>query len=175
MSRKKKHHHFGVHEPDILPLMNIMLMLVSAVISMTSHVPLGMISTEAQKLSTGAGPASATPPKQELAFAVFITENGFDFSKFGKIYKGEAPGKALIPKIQSPAGELVYDFEKLREEAFKVKQEYKDETNVMITAAQTIEYGTVIRTMDALRNKKIDEKAIIMFPAVAFSPGIVSP
>ena len=43
----------GMPEPDMLPLMNIILMLILALITMAALLPLGFLSTQAQRLSKG--------------------------------------------------------------------------------------------------------------------------
>jgi biopolymer transport protein ExbD len=171
-------------EPDILPLMNLTLMLILALITMASVLPLGFISTEAQKLARGG--AGGPPPGTEkvpLNLIVFITESGFNLSIQGTVKMGEAdpknPGRKLplIPKITLANGESDYNYQDLQARLIKIKEE-KDpkEESVTITADPEVIFDYVIKVMDAIRFKpRIEEEAKLenLFPHVSFAAGIV--
>src|ERR1700730_806798 len=109
-------------EPDVLPLMIIILMVILALITMASMLPLGFLSSEAQRLATG---GAVAPEKKEekvpLNLIVFITDAGFNLSVQGTARMGEPDPKdssrklPLVPKILGPNGELEYDYVKLQE------------------------------------------------------------
>lgn len=164
-------------EPDILPLMNLTLMLILALVTMASVLPLGFLSSEAQKLSSGgAAAAPKADEKKPLNLILFITEDGFNISVHGLVKMGEAdpkkPGRKLplIPKIAAPDGTTVYDFNALQAKLIEMKKLDKDEESMTVTADPEVIFDVVIQVMDAAR---FDPEKQVLFPKVSFAAGIV--
>lgn len=170
-------------EPDILPLMNLTLMLILALITMASILPLGLISTEAQKLSRGGAGGAPPPEKEPLNLIIFVTESGFNLSIQGVVKMGEAdpgnPGRKLplIPKIVLPNGESDYNYADLQARLIKIKEEKDPQENaVTITADPEVIFDYVIKVMDGIRFKpklREDQDLEPLFPKVSFAAGIV--
>lgn len=168
----------SVPEPDLLPLMNIIFMLILALITMSAMLPLGFLSSNAQKLAGGG--ALAMPEqkeeKQPLNLIVFITESGFNISVRGNLKIGESdpkdPKKKLpfIPKIIDASGTPVYDYATLKAKLEEIKDLDKEEEKMTLTADPEVIFDVVVQTMDWTRFTK-EKKA--MFPAVSFAAGIV--
>lgn len=169
-------------EPDMLPLMNIILMLILALITMAALLPLGLLSSEAQRLSRGgAGAPSAAKEETPLNLIVFITEAGFNLSAYGDAKMGANdpanPGRKLplIPKITLPDGSQEFDFSGLQAKLSEFKRadtsKYnRDEQSMTITADPEIKFDAVIQVMDAAR---YDSDKGILFPKVSFAAGMV--
>lgn len=164
-------------EPDMLPLMNIILMLILALITMSALLPLGFLSSEAQKLARGGAAASSkTDEKKPLSLIVFITESGFNISVYGAVKMGEADPanpsrkRALIPKIPGPQGEMVFDFAALQAKLTELKKLDKEEEAMTVTADPEVIFDVVIQAMDAAR---FDTDKQVLFPKVSFAAGIV--
>lgn len=166
----------SIPEPDTLPLMNIILMLILALITMSALLPLGFLSSEAQKLARGGG--AAAPEKEEkkpLNLICFITDAGFNISVYGEVKMGDAdpqnPGRKLplIPKIPGRDGPT-YDFSALQAKLMEMKKLDRDEEAMTITADPEVKFETVIHTMDASR---FDTEKNVLFPKVSFAAGIV--
>lgn len=165
-------------EPDTLPLMNIILMLILALITMSALLPLGFLSSEAQKLSSGRG-AVALPEKEEkkpLNLVVFITEAGFNISVYGEVKMGQPdpanPGRKLplIPKIPGNGGELEYNYQGLQAKLTEFKKLDKEEGAMTVTADPEVKFDAVVHTMDWSR---FDAEKNVLFPKVSFAAGIV--
>lgn len=165
-------------EPDTLPLMNIILMLILALITMSAMLPLGFLSSEAQKLSSGGG-ASSLPEREDkkpLTLIVFITSTGFNVSVYGEVKMGEAdpanPGRKLplIPTHAGPTGEAVYDYAALQAKLMELKKLDVDEQAMTITADPEVIFDSVVQVMDAAR---FDTEKKVLFPKVSFAAGIV--
>lgn len=167
-----------IPEPDLLPLMNITLMLILALITMSAMLPLGFLSSNAQKLASGGG-ASAAPKeeKEPLNLILFITESGFNFSVNGKVMMGTVadpkdPKKktAFIPMILDKSGVLTYDYAELHKKLEEIKAMDDAEQRMTITADSAVEFDVIIQAMDASRwtNEKKP-----LFPLVSFAAGIV--
>ncbi len=170
-------------EPDMLPLMNIILMLILALITMAALLPLGLLSSEAQKLSRGGAPASDFVDKSPLNLIVFITEEGFNFSTYGEAKMGAADPKnvkhraALIPRVVQSDGSLAFDYAALQAklEEFKKADSAKfsrDEQSMTITADPEIKFDVIIQSMDAARYQSSEKKPL--FPKVSFAAGMVA-
>ncbi|MEM7495267.1 MAG: biopolymer transporter ExbD [Myxococcota bacterium] len=163
-----------IPEPDLLPIMNIILVLILAMLTMAAFVPLGVITTKAPKLSGGGRASSQQQPqddKPKLSLTIFMVQEGYNLSMFGKTYKApkdNPEAKAFIPK-RDENGEQVYDFEALRKKLVEVKEKNPEEEQVTVLAHDDALYSSVISTMDAIR--LTDDKKP-MFPMVAFGAGI---
>jgi len=182
MAKKRRGGHGGSHEhfpePDLLPLMNILFMLIIALITMSSLLPLGFLSSHAQKLATGG--AAAIAPKEEkvpLNLIVFIMDNGFNISVRGSVKMGEGmdpnnPKKkrALIPVKIDASGNKIYDYEALLTKLEGIKALDIEEDKMTITADEEIRFEIVVDTMDAARFSK-DKKPL--YPLVSFAAGMV--
>lgn len=167
-------------EPDTLPLMNIIFMLILALLTMASLLPLGLLSSEAQKLSKGV--ALAVEKKEEkppLNLIVFVTEGGYNFSVRGKTLMGEKDPAdknrtlALIPKITLADGQKDFDYEGLRAKLIEFKKIDPEEQAMTITADPEVLFDVVIHTMDWSRfdSNETDKKPL--FPKVSFAAGLV--
>lgn len=164
-------------EPDTLPLMNIILMLILALITMSAMLPLGFLSSEAQKLSRGGG--GAAPEKEEkkpLNLIVFITEAGFNISVYGDVKMGEAdpdkPGRKLplIPNIPGKDGSPSFDYQALQAKLMEFKKLDREEEAMTVTADPEVKFDVVVQVMDWSR---YDTEKNILFPKVSFAAGIV--
>lgn len=168
-------------EPDMLPLMNIILMLILALITMAALLPLGLLSSEAQRLSRGSGAPSAVKEETPLNIIVFITEAGFNLSVYGDAKMGANdpanPGRKLplIPKITLPDGTQEFDYDGLQTKLSEFKKadvsKYnRDEQSMTITADPEIKFEVVIQVMDFAR---YDSDKGILFPKISFAAGMV--
>lgn len=161
-------------EPELLPIMNIIFMLILALVSMAALLPLGVLSSEAQKLSRG-GAQAPEEQKKPLNLIVFITDSGFNISVRGDVKMGLAdpsnPARKLplIPSIQN-GNVKEYDFTALKNKLIEFKDMDKEEQSMTITADPDVEFETIIQTMDASR---FDNEKKPLFPKVSFAAGIV--
>ena len=170
--RGKQRGESKISEPDLLPIMNIILVLILAMLTMAAFVPLGVITTKAPKLGgRRASSQQSQDDKPKLSLTIFMVQDGYNLSMFGKTYKApkDSPeAKAFIPKREE-GDEQVYDFEALRKKLAEVKEKNPQEEQVTVLAHDDALYSSVISTMDAIR--LTDDKKP-MFPMVAFGAGI---
>lgn len=163
-----------VAEPDLMPMMNLILLLIAALITGAVSQKVNNITAKAPKLSGGGRASSQQQPeddKPKLNLTIFMVEGGYNLSMFGKTYKApkENPeAKAFIPK-RDENGEDIYDVDALRKKLLEVKEKNPEEEQVTLLAHDDAVYSSVIATMDAIR--LTDDKKP-MFPAVAFGAGI---
>ena len=163
-------------EPDMLPLMNIILMLILALITMASMLPLGFLSSAAQKLARPGASVDVVENKKPLNLIVFITEAGFNLSVQGVAKMGETdPSNSarklpLIPNIIGANGEPEFDYARLREKLSEYKKLDPAEESMTLTADPEIKFDAVVQTMDAAR---FEEDNKVLFPRVSFAAGLV--
>lgn len=142
-------------EPEILPMMNVLFMLVMVLMGMSAFLPIGVISVQAPQLGGAEGPATA--PRQELNLTIMILKTGFNLQVSGAVLRG--PAGPLFPKIKN-----AYDFAGLRAKLIEIKTQNPQETRVILMADPDIIYDDITHVMDAARP---------MFEEVAFVPGVV--
>lgn len=162
-------------EPDLLPFLNVIFMLILAMVSMAALLPLGVLSSEAQKLSSGSS-SSMPPPgeKKPLNLTVYLTPEGFNLSIRGVVKTSDKPNpknpKAKLPLIAKIEDGATYDFVALTKKLEEIKKQEPDEVQVIITAEETVKFDDIVHTMDAVR---IDEQKKPLFPSISFAAGIV--
>ncbi len=152
--------------------MNLTFILIAGVLTMTS-MAIGLISVQAPRLNSGdsSGPTDEPEEKEEekkLNLTLFITDQGYNLAASGATLDGSSegrPGEALFPK----KGET-YDYDALQRKLIEIKKVFKREQSVIIVADPDVLYDDIVQTMDAARATKDNKE---LFPAVAFSPGIV--
>jgi len=115
--------------------------------------------------SIGGGKVRVDPSQKSLNLSAWVTAQGISLkTSTGSIATGcnDVGSGITVPKKGDG-----YDFPSLTDCAKKLKNarpDFKDETQVTITANPGIDVGTVIQTMDALRNDGNEE----LFPEVHF-------
>lgn len=165
-------------EPDMLPFMNLIFMLILAMVSMSALLPLGVISSEAQKLSSGMTSSMPENDKKPLNLTLFITDKGFNLSSRGVVRMGDKPDPTnpskklpLIPmKVIGANGQLEYDYAELRKELEKIKTDNPTEGSLTITADGKIVFDIIVKSMDSSRKDSSNKP---LFPNVSFAAGIV--
>jgi len=173
-SRKLKHMHEVLHT-DITPMMNLMVVLIPLLLTSAEFVRLGVI--ELNLPPAAKGPVTNTTDKipqeavKKLDLAVTITDKGFYISSSLAVLSGKNKGE---PSIVLKDGK--YDFDGLTKKLYEIKQKAKnkfpDTDRIIIMAEPSIDYQTLVSTMDASRAIKINGEYQDLFPDVSLSAGI---
>lgn len=159
-------------ELNIVPFLDIItnvLMFVLATVAVTFTT---MIDSHPPSLG---GKSARALDQPTLGLNVIIIDDGFIISamrqRIGAGCTGTGSGVAVGLDKQAPArenGKSDYDYEALRSCADKLKHisaDFAGEKQVAISANPDIEYGVIIKTMDALRKSASGEE---LFPDVNF-------
>jgi biopolymer transport protein ExbD len=156
-------------ELNIVPYLDIItniLMFVLATVAVTF-----VTSIDTTPPSIGGGKVRADVSSKALNLSAWITNQGVSLkTSSGNIATGcqDVGGGVTIPKLPSPGGTGdEYDYKNLTACAKRLKNarpDFKDETQVTITANPGVDYRTVIGVMDALRADGEEE----LFPEVHF-------
>jgi biopolymer transport protein ExbD len=154
-------------ELNIVPYLDIMVNLIMfMLVTITTAIGLSVLGVSAPRYGQSEAGGPATPPKEELQLTVLISLKGHYVSVRGS-YVG-VDGKPLTkgaPRPETPTIPMKgteYDYQALSELAAKIKLEAPQETRVILVGDYRIAYDTVVKTMDALREK--DRKTL--FPDV---------
>ncbi len=161
MARYRKKNELEVGEPNMLPVMNIMFLLIPALLLAMEVASLAAIAVSPPKFAAAPSEKKEEEKKEEkpLKFKVFILEDGFRISTAAQ-QEGAEAGKAqdntkpTIPLAKPNADDTDYsryDYAKLGAKAKELKAKYAHETIVTISAESSIPMQVLISTMDAVR------------------------
>lgn len=154
------------HELNLVPYMDIMVNLVLFMLyNITSFLSFTVLNASIPQLSPDAGQAVAQLQKKSLLLMVRVTEEGF-------VVDPSVQGGPQIPRSQIPkTSAKAFDFKTLRQQAVSLKQQFPDETKVLVIAEGSVIYDDIIKSMDSLREEPAVEKtpAKLLFPDVTLS------
>ena len=144
-------------EPDMTPMMNMLIILISFLVTMVVFTQLAVIKFNLPPAQGGGGedvkaPADSVDKGPEVDITVVITENGFQII-------GE--GRKLNP---IPKGTKGFDFPQLGRFMIKLKETYPTSENVVLLIDSNIVYEDIITAMDVMRETK--------FPNILLSGGV---
>ena len=158
--RKKKATDEGDVEANLIPIMNIMLLLIPALLLAMEVASFAAVNVSPPKFAATADQKKEDEKKEEpLNLKVFIMEDGYRVSAQGQQVGAEAGKSAdsarpTIPlaKPGAPLDDFErYDYAALEAQAKKFKQQFPHETVVTVSAENTIPMQVLVSTMDALR------------------------
>jgi biopolymer transport protein ExbD len=181
---------------NIMPLMNIIMLLIPFLIMSMEFIKIGTIHVTAPKLGAGrssSDEAKKKPEKPPLNLTISVTDKGLTLITRGnKIPRGcdlsPAAMKATdkrLPTIKKDG--KTYNFTSLRACLSKIKNLFSHEKRVIIMAEPEIPYKFIVSIMDSSRSSKKfprecqEQQGIVacksgkdgMFPQVVLSAGVI--
>ena len=156
-----------VGELNIVPFLDIVVNLIMFLLATTEAVLLiSQIESDLPKIA--AGRKSAVDVATPLNLNVTVTDGGVIVSgSGGKLSRGCA-GIDSSRDLTVPKKGKDYDWAGLTECVARVKQQYKDEHSVTVSADPQVQYEFVVAAMDAVRSRGKDP----LFPDVMISVGV---
>ena len=160
-SRRKlrpKEHDETAGELNIIPYLDIMMNLIMfMLLSITGFAVLGIINVNSPSYGPSAGLAANPNDKPPLTLTVAISDKagaaGFYIAATGAVLPGLGgnPNAPTIPKKGDD-----FDFAALTAKMKEIKAGlpalgYPNETKIILSADPTVEYSTLVHTMDATR------------------------
>lgn len=136
---------------DMTPMMNMLIILISFLVTMVVFTQLAVIKFELPPAESGSG-AAADTGAPDADITVVMTERGFQLL-------GEGRKRDPIP-----AGADGLDYAGLGKAMKRLKEEYPASRNVVLLIDSTILYQDVISAMDVCRESD--------FPDILLSGGI---
>jgi len=152
--RVREEEHTG--ELNIVPYLDVVVNLVMfMLLSMTGLITLGVLNVSAPKIGGEAGAAGEKPEKPPLLLTVAIGRQGFYVAGAGGVLGKDAatPDANRPPTI--PLRDGKYDYASLSEQMKKIKDQFPNETAVILSADPDVVYDTLIQTMDACREASV--------------------
>ncbi len=151
----------------LVPLLNLVCLLIPLLLFGAVFMRFVVIDVSSPKICRGEGCKSDDTGEQPLQLTVVITDRGFHlkanpahrFSRLREV-RSDAPE---IPKTD--AG---WDFVSLSKKLRSIKDEYTQETQIILGAEDDIPFDVLIKTMDFARG--VDGN---LFPDVTLGRGVV--
>jgi biopolymer transport protein ExbD len=161
-------------EPNMFPMMNLMVVLIPLLLSTASIIKIGIIELNLPP-AVGGKSAQLEQPKEierKLDLAITITDQGFFLSSSLAVLRTEQEQGPSIPMIN---GE--YNFNELSKKLYEIKKkiqrQFTDADRIVIQAEPDINYQILVSTMDAARSIRVEGKEVALFPEVSLSAGII--
>jgi biopolymer transport protein ExbD len=152
-------------ELNLVPYLDIVTNVIMFLMMTTSFAAaLADINVTSPTSAVGGSP-SADQPKQDLALTLQVSDKGYTIAASGAVlYENDQVGK--LPTIPKKGAE--YDRDGLTKKMRQIKDQFPDETKLIINANPEITYENVVAAMDACRN----DGNKVMFPDVLLSAGV---
>ena len=172
MAKKSKRIESGYEGDPLIPIMNLVCMLIPLLLYGAVFVRFMTLTVNAPKISRA--PAQQQPPDQNeaLNLTVMITDQGFHFKvnpKHRMPWMSQATETASAgPDI--PKKDDNWDFEEFRRKLMELKNDHREEVNIILGAEDDIKFEVLIEAMDYSR-EDTDKKQL--FPAVTLPRGVV--
>jgi biopolymer transport protein ExbD len=123
-------------------------------LSMTGLIALGVVNVSAPKI--GGETAAAAPENQpKLLLTVAIAKSGFYVAGAGGVLGADATGADATRPPTIPLRDGAYDYAALGEQMKKIKDQFPNETAVILSADPEVVYDVLIQTMDACREASV--------------------
>jgi biopolymer transport protein ExbD len=162
---------------NIMPLMNIIMLLIPFLIMSAEFLTIGIINVDAPRINPGPVPPPPGPTEQQLNLTISVTQRGITLITRGdQISQGcdlseeamNSPHKQLptIPKIDDK-----HDYIKFHECLSKIKKVFPNEQRAIIMAEPKIKYQTIVEILDYSR--EINRGKNDLFPKVVLSAGVI--
>ncbi len=152
--RIREEEHTG--ELNIVPYLDVVVNLVMfMLLSMTGLITLGVLNVSAPKIGGEAAGANAADNQPKLLLTVAIGRQGFFVAGAGGVLgaEPEKPDAERPPTI--PLRDGKYDYASLTEQMKKIKEQFPNETSVILSADADVIYDVLIQTMDACRETTV--------------------
>ena len=192
MGKRKKHLQDEFIEPNLIPIMNVMFLMIPALLLAMEIAKLASITVSPPKFAAQSEEKEQKKKDEKpLNLKIFIMDDGYRISASGQQAGAEAGKSAdssrpTIPlkKPGAPAEDYDrYDYAALEAKASEYKRLFPHETIVTISAENTIPFQSVVATMDALRgsqckllnavsaNEEVPEECLFWQPIVEAGAG----
>ena len=142
-------------EINLVPFLDIVVNVIMFLLAtITQVVAMGNINVSSPGYAEAVPAAAAEPPaasdEPKLNLNVTVSDTGFIIAGSGGVlYENAVPGR--LPTIPKRGRE--YDFARLAEMMVQLKARYPEESVAILGANAGIPYQTVVRTMDAVRER----------------------
>ena len=158
-------------ELNLVPFLDIVTNVIMFLMMTTTFAAaLADINVSAPTTSSAPSDGRSDEDRHDLNLTVSISEKGVTIAASGAVlYQDNVPGKVpTIPKIPGDKGVLENNYAALTKKMREIKDQFGDETKVIINANPDITYEIVVATMDAIRA----DGPKTLFPDVLLAAGV---
>lgn len=172
---KRRSHEGEDIEPNLTPVMNLMVVLIPLLLSSAQFIKIGVIDLNLPPAVGSKITDRSTPRESEkkLELAVTITSDGYYISSSASIMGGKNENQPSIPILVDGR----HDYLTLSKILFEIKKhafdKFPDDDKLIIQAAPDVNYQILISTMDAARNYQYEGRLYSLFPDVSLAAGII--
>lgn len=144
--------------------MDIMVNLVLFMLyNITSFLSFTVLNASIPQLAPNAPQSQQQQQKKSLLLMVRVTPEGF-------VVDPSVQGGPQIPRAQIPKKANAFDFKTLNSQVTGIKQQFPEETKVLLIAEGTVIYDDVIKSMDSVREHVEEGKEKkLLFPDITLS------
>jgi len=152
--RIREEEHTG--ELNIVPYLDVVVNLVMfMLLSMTGLLVIGVLNVSAPKIGADAASAGAAENQPKLLLTVAIGKEGFYVAGAGGVLGQDAASADATRPPTIPLRNGKHDYAALTEQMKKIKEQFPNETAVILSADPEIVYDVLIQTMDACRETSV--------------------
>ena len=138
-------------EANLIPVLSTLFLLIPALLLAMEIAPFTSVRVEPPNFCGGCSAENTEDPPERARLRVTVREDGF-VARYGS--SPESERTVDIP--MGPGGE--HDFDALEARAAELKQLFPEDAQVTLSAESSIEYRTLIQSMDALRGRECSLK-----------------
>ncbi len=140
-------------EANLIPVLSCLFLLIPALLLAMEVAPFTSVRVEPPKFSDLADPGDE-PKTERLRFRVHVRADGFT-ARYGSSPESERA-------IDIPLGTGGdHDYGALEQRAAELKELFPEDIQVDISAESSIDYGTLVQSMDALRGRECSLKGAL--------------
>ena len=151
--RSRKRPEDEEREANLIPVLSCLFLLIPALLLAMEIAPFTSIRVEPPKFSQLAD-TTQKPIDEPLRFRVHVRQDGFT-ARYGSSPESER-------EIDIPlGGDGGYDYDTLEQRASELKVLFPEDIKVDISAESSIDYATLVQSMDALRGRDCSLKGAL--------------
>ncbi len=146
MFRRRKREGEAEVETNLIPVLSCLFLLIPALLLAMEVAPFTAVRVESPKFCDHGDLRQPTEP-EPLRLRILVRQDGFT-ARYGSTMKSER-------EVDIPLGsDGQHDFAALEARAIELKERFPDDSIVTISAESSIEYRTLVSSMDALRGRE---------------------
>ncbi len=160
-----------VEELNLIPIMNLFIVLIPFLLAAAAFYQVGIIPVSTPQSTPNQTDVPKTPVTVTLNMVVGLDLIEVSVSSTSLSSEERAALSFDIPK----KGES-WDLDKLQSQLQELKTDYPKSNTVMMLPKPKVDYARLVKILDAVREKKIDEEHFEpLFPVTVFSQFVPPP
>lgn len=145
--RSRKRAEDEEREANLIPVLSCLFLLIPALLLAMEIAPFTSVRVETPRFSDLTDTTAEPPAKEPLRFRVHVRQDGFT-ARYGSSPESER-------EIDIPlGGDGGHDYDALEARAQELKVLFPEDIKVDISAESSVDYATLVQSMDALRGRE---------------------